>query len=294
MIQRITYAIRDNDIVHISEVDGGIECRCVCPACKEILIAKKGNQKMHHFAHQSGADCELGYITSLHYAAKEILLKYKFFAIPDVVVEFSSNKKTLKINKTNIVAVEDVELVSSPESRIPDIVIESQGKKLYVFFSYSNKADYHYKKRFIEQKKSAVEIDISSWKTIIDKDDLIEILAENKHIKNWVYNAAVQSKIDSLFEYAKKLDVRRVGYGDYRVYECPLKKRFDENGTFADYKADCNYCKFCIGYAFWKCDISYCTCENLVSDLNDLDIGIEERREKYKDEYSIIVGNYKQ
>lgn len=294
MLQKITYAIKDNDIVHISEVERGIACRCICPACKEKLIAKKGNQKMHHFAHQSGTECEFGYITSLHYASKEILSKYKTFAISDAVVEFSSNKKPLKINNTNKVDVENVGLISSPESRIPYIVIESQGRKLFAFFSFSKKLDYHCKKRFIEQKKSAIEIDVSSWKTIIDKDELIEILTENIHIKSWIYNAAIQNKTDRLFECAKPLDVLRVRYGDYRVYECPLKKRFDGEKTFADYKSDCNNCKFCIGYDFWKCDVSYCTCENLVSDLSDMNISIEERRNKYKNEYSIIAGNCEQ
>ena len=243
---------------------------------------------MHHFAHQSGAECELGYITSLHYAAKEILSKTKVFVIPDVLIEFTSNKEPLKLNKTNKVVVNNVELVYSPESRIPDIVIESQEKKLYVIFSFSNSKDLHYKNRFEIEKKSAIEIDISSWKTLIDKDDLTEIITSDACIKHWIYNDAAQIKREKIFEYAKSLKVCKIGFKDYRIYDCPLKIRFDGERTFA-FEDDCENCQFCVGYNFLRSDFSYCTCENLVSDLEDINISYEQRKKKYEYYYSLSI-----
>lgn len=40
--QHLLYGIRNNKLVHISEVEKGIKCDCTCPACKGRLIAKKG------------------------------------------------------------------------------------------------------------------------------------------------------------------------------------------------------------------------------------------------------------
>ena len=81
---RLTYALKNGEIVHISNVDKGLSCGCICPACGERLVAKKGEKMMHHFAHKSGSSCEYGYESSLHLAAKDILLNAKQIVIPAV------------------------------------------------------------------------------------------------------------------------------------------------------------------------------------------------------------------
>lgn len=70
---RLTYALNsDGRLVHIDEVVNGQECHCICPACKEPLVAKNGGGvRIHHFAHQSGTDCAHAYETMLHLLAKE-------------------------------------------------------------------------------------------------------------------------------------------------------------------------------------------------------------------------------
>lgn len=69
----LTYALKDNSLVHISEVESGLQCGCKCPACGETLIARKGDKVIHHFAHKSTVECEFGYQTSLHLAAKKVI-----------------------------------------------------------------------------------------------------------------------------------------------------------------------------------------------------------------------------
>lgn len=69
------YALRNNSIVSISDVESGLKCGCVCPACGERLIAKKGKIMMHHFAYYSGENGAYGYESSLHLAAKDIITK---------------------------------------------------------------------------------------------------------------------------------------------------------------------------------------------------------------------------
>ena len=69
----LTYALdSSNKLKHVDAVENGMACGCVCPCCREKLMAKNGGTKrMHHFAHASGVDCEGAYETMLHLLAKE-------------------------------------------------------------------------------------------------------------------------------------------------------------------------------------------------------------------------------
>ena len=69
---QITYGLHSGDLVHITEVERGLACGCICPCCENQLIARKGPIVAHHFAH-AGENCEGGAETALHLAAKEIL-----------------------------------------------------------------------------------------------------------------------------------------------------------------------------------------------------------------------------
>lgn len=57
--------------MHVSEVGRGLECDCVCPVCKDRLVARKGPKTAHHFAHGSGSSCNPE--TLLHELGKRLL-----------------------------------------------------------------------------------------------------------------------------------------------------------------------------------------------------------------------------
>lgn len=70
---RLTYACDiDGVLWDIEDVPNGNACGCICPACGEPLMAKnQGTVRMHHFAHQSGTECEYAYESMLHILAKD-------------------------------------------------------------------------------------------------------------------------------------------------------------------------------------------------------------------------------
>jgi len=70
----ITIAIRqiDGEVVHISGVDRGFDCGCVCADYGERPKARKGPQKVHHFAHHARTDCRGE--TNLHKMGKQIVI----------------------------------------------------------------------------------------------------------------------------------------------------------------------------------------------------------------------------
>lgn len=79
----LTYALNaENQIKNINEVPNGLECNCICPGCKEPLIAKnEGKIREHHFAHNGDSECESGYQTMIHLLAKDIIEETKIFPI---------------------------------------------------------------------------------------------------------------------------------------------------------------------------------------------------------------------
>lgn len=73
----LTYAIAmDGQFVNVDDVKTGQECECICPACKEHLVAKnRGKVRIHHFAHKSGTECSFAFESMLHLLAKERVQK---------------------------------------------------------------------------------------------------------------------------------------------------------------------------------------------------------------------------
>ena len=70
---KIPFALKDGRLVHISEVENGLQPECLCPACESPLVARKGSLKIHHFAHAAESDCQPE--TLLHILGKQLLVE---------------------------------------------------------------------------------------------------------------------------------------------------------------------------------------------------------------------------
>ena len=84
--EKIQYAPnRNGKLISINEAKRGLACNCICPACKSVLIARKGDVRIPHFAHYKNNSCATGYQTSLHLLAKELPASLPAFsASPDI------------------------------------------------------------------------------------------------------------------------------------------------------------------------------------------------------------------
>lgn len=71
----LTHGLRDGELISISHVGRGLRPDCLCPACGDALIAKKGDVRRHHFAHAGGQDCETAAETALHWLAKQLICR---------------------------------------------------------------------------------------------------------------------------------------------------------------------------------------------------------------------------
>lgn len=41
MITKLSYGLREGKLISIEDVEKGLECKCICPACKGMLVAIK-------------------------------------------------------------------------------------------------------------------------------------------------------------------------------------------------------------------------------------------------------------
>ena len=205
---KLIYALKDGNIVSIADVPSGKKCGCVCPACGDELIARKGEKRMHHFAHRSNEDCEYGYESSLHLAAKDILSRSEKMVIPPVYVEFpQSGKPKELISKERKIPIDDVELEKRFDDIIPDIVVDSGDEHFFIEIYVTHPIDDEKLKKLKEKNISTIEIDLSKIKRDISVEELSDILLKSSDRKSWKYNA-VSEKWYQRFEKACDRDCK--------------------------------------------------------------------------------------
>lgn len=137
-MQKLLYALRDNELISVDSVERGRKCNCICPYCKQPLIAKKGNYRIHHFAHDKDSSCEHGYETSLHLLAKEILSESKTIVLP-ALKRGSRNK--LVLEESMEVEILDVRLEQYIDDVKPDVIIDTERGTFYIEIYVTHKVD---------------------------------------------------------------------------------------------------------------------------------------------------------
>lgn len=242
----IVYGLRNNTLFHVSEVEKGKKCNCICPSCKNPLIAKKGEKQAHHFAHTS-ENCEYGYETSLHLAAKEILSKAKEFCIPAVVIEFKTNRANLVLSPSKMIEIDNVMLEKRIDNIVPDVLLYSGGKPLFIEIFVTHMIDDEKREKIRKLGISTIEINLSKHEPIHSSKDLEDLLLNDISEKKWIYNSYEDKKKAELKEIAVKKDVISRGFA-YHVDHCPLNSRNFHGKAYANVMNDCIYCEHCIDF----------------------------------------------
>lgn len=87
----------------IGEVERGAACGCRCPECDSPLIAKQGNEKEWHFAHESGQErpeCHAGAMNMLRRLAIEHLSKRDDLRLPMYQTQVRSTSPGIERTET--------------------------------------------------------------------------------------------------------------------------------------------------------------------------------------------------
>lgn len=239
---KLSYALKNEKLVHVSEVNGGTDCDCICPGCGGGLIAKKGQHNSHHFAHHiESKKCKYGIETSLHLAAKEILSNKKKMKIPEVILPFGLRYKYRRIHKGGYIKFENVKLEHKLESIIPDLLIEINGHELLVEIKVTHGIDKKKLDKIKSLNVSTIEIDLSNYNREFDNNELSNILINDITLKRWVYNKKAERERERLMNNSFKIRVCS-SRGRKFIVSCPIytsEISFDEG---------CKQCSYLINY----------------------------------------------
>ncbi len=196
---------RNGKAVRVSEVSRGLACGCVCPGCGGQLVAKKGTQRAHHFAHANTVDCDGLGESALHLACKDVIQECREMELPYVVasdggydgIRSYEHQEHHLVASSKRVRFDEVESEHAMGSIIPDITATANGHTLCVEIKVTHAVDDEKSRYYETLQQSAIEVDASD----LPRDALRHVIKERvidctKH-KRWIYNTRAAERLES-------------------------------------------------------------------------------------------------
>lgn len=173
-------------IVGVDDATNGLACGCLCPECKQQLVAKNGGAKReHHFAHYNGLDCSGARMTALHLLAQQIIADKKAVMPPDYTG--SHYQKT-----TSCIAFNEIHLEEYCDGLRPDcigVVYDKDGTEhqLWIEILVTHEVNKQKQEAIKAANISCIEIDLSDMlKTDYTVDIVAQNLLETKYNRKWI------------------------------------------------------------------------------------------------------------
>jgi len=280
---KLPFGLRDGVLVHISDVASGLKCACICPACNCQLMAKKGTEKTHHFAHHNAPECKHALESALHLYAKQIIEKRRSLLIPAYCTHIDGYGLS-KLSDERIIEIDKVYLEKKLADFVPDVIVETKGHRLLIEIAVTHFIDENKFYSILSADLSTIEIDLSSLhKEGFNPGAIEAAVVDGLMGKRWIHNAKhhllsaayihrkeaerkknEQEKADRekfYKQYKMPIHKRQAGSGAvWHVDGCPLKKRkFDTTDKsrefYANVEADCFACDSFRGFRDEKCSI---------------------------------------
>lgn len=183
------------ELAHVSTVDRGLACGCICPACLVPLEAKRGSVRAAHFAHASGENCAYSVETALHKLAKEWLSTQATVLLPELIARGQRTATTV-VPQSDF-AYESVALEHRLGDTVPDIVLWSAHATVLVEIAVTHECDAVKLGKLATLGLPAVEIDLSSYSHALPNSEVKEAVLRTARRK-WLFHpllAPAQTRI---------------------------------------------------------------------------------------------------
>ena len=197
LIHQTAYAFKNSQLVHVSEVEKGLPCGCVCTLCGGHLIAKKGEINAHHFAHANkDTNCAGGAETALHVLSKELFQEMESIVLPQYIFE---RKRVLKsryepvthqelVAKGGMARITQVDIEKAEDRFKPDVTLSCGGKKLLVEIAVTHKVDKNKLRKLRRSGLPAIEIRLEFADALLSREELKHKLQNNLDVKFWLFH----------------------------------------------------------------------------------------------------------
>ncbi|WP_200374908.1 competence protein CoiA family protein [Thiocystis violacea] len=190
---------KNGRVVSVQDVLRGKACECCCPVCGEMLIARQGDVRVWHFAHEGGADCEGASEGALHCAAKQIVVDRGRIAVPALEVRMRHQLADGRIGEAAAaIPSETWDLndlcteVSVGSLRI-DVAATRDGAPLFIEIAVTHFADQHKEQSLGNLGVPCFEIALDGlhaeewdWQTL---EHQVLWCSENRH---WLFHPEIQ------------------------------------------------------------------------------------------------------
>ncbi len=212
----IDFALSEStgQIVDILEAERGKHCQCVCPKCRQPVIAKKGPIRQHHFSHfsqkQELAPCSGAQETGLHRAAIQIIAGWKHITLPALEVVVARHTSSAeKSRQTGSIPGEHfwIERSRQPDREgrsqewVPDVVLEGPKGELRVEIKVTHGISVAKKALIDLDRIPTLEFDLSSLYAVggWTLQSLENTLRTYPQIVRWVFHpgyAALRERLE--------------------------------------------------------------------------------------------------
>jgi len=202
----------EGQMVHIDSVPQGLKCACICPNCKEKLLARHGKVRAHGFAHHSdtrGANLKICYMVIVYKLAEQIIQTHKRIHSPSyhgIIKESDIEFTQVKIDNN-----------FDRDDKQPDVIATTkEGQQFLIEFTFNYKVQ---RKRAVDYKNlTCIEIDLSE-QTL---ESLEGFLLRSNENRRWLNNQLYFDNIEAIYRKANK-QVRVVDISECR--QCPIIHR---------------------------------------------------------------------
>ncbi|WP_304526811.1 competence protein CoiA family protein [Halomonas sp. I5-271120] len=218
---KVPYGLRDNVLVHISEIQPGkrgLACQCICPACQHALIANLGTKKRHYFSHAAQSDCAGAAETGLHLKAKELIAEKQQTVLPELTLRVGSDfsEQALHEGRSEIatlvekgqVARLDTVMVEEARGVIrPDLIGVLAGTELYIEIRVTHEVDEEKRAEIRRLGVSAIEIDLSGINRMASPQEIGKALADPS-LGHWLFHRREDSQREAMEERVRQAQAR--------------------------------------------------------------------------------------
>lgn len=194
---KISFGLKDGELVQVSEVVSGLACGCVCPSCHRKLQANKSKKITSYFSHDPSDEtiaCEGAFETSIHLMAKQILSEEGYTIFPSLILKMSqddmngvTHTEELAIETEHVARFNKVELEKRIEEIRPDIIAYQNDVPFLIEVAVTHFVDSNKKNIIRDLELPAIEIDLSSVSYVTTKDELKLLIAKSSN-RQWISN----------------------------------------------------------------------------------------------------------
>jgi hypothetical protein len=202
---------KDGRMLAPADVESGLACGCTCPGCGATLMAKKGTQMAWHFAHHSAKALVSCVESTIHAAAKQVLLEANWLKVPVKYVEAKGVPpyhyrcaKSVQLGFERIIRFERTDEEVWEEGVRPDVVGYRGGKRMLIEMYFRHHVDEVKLAKLREKGLPALEIDLSDLDVNDGFDAVRQRVLRDTFYKQWLVfpaedaaRAALQEEVDA-------------------------------------------------------------------------------------------------